>query len=195
MSATRAMSPARPWMGSGRSGCGAPVSCRSCRYHSPEPLGGDSGCAILLTQPSCVPQSWVELLPPSLPQSKHDQVQKKLESVEKQLEEAQQLVQLREMKISGSGGGRDVPPEAEHALGIQPDLWGHREEGRGLSPPSQCHSPAPGHSRVLCHPELLIQWELAVTARSHSSGSGMGLVVLCPRALLAPQGVSETRVE
>ncbi|KAL2298425.1 hypothetical protein Nmel_015420 [Mimus melanotis] len=44
-------------------------------------------------------------------QSKHEQVQKKLESVEKQLEEAQQLVQLREMKISGSGGGRDVPPE------------------------------------------------------------------------------------
>ncbi|XP_051490414.1 unconventional myosin-XVIIIb [Apus apus] len=38
-------------------------------------------------------------------QSKHDQVQKKLELVEKQLEEAQQLVQLREMKISGSGGG------------------------------------------------------------------------------------------
>ncbi|NXW57660.1 MY18B protein, partial [Eurystomus gularis] len=37
-------------------------------------------------------------------QSKHDQVQKKLVSVEKQLEEAQQLVQLREMKISGSGG-------------------------------------------------------------------------------------------
>ncbi|NXE12255.1 MY18B protein, partial [Lophotis ruficrista] len=37
-------------------------------------------------------------------QSKHDQVQKKLELVEKQLEEAQQLVQLREMKISGSGG-------------------------------------------------------------------------------------------
>ncbi|NXO57398.1 MY18B protein, partial [Aramus guarauna] len=37
-------------------------------------------------------------------QSKHDQVQKKLESVAKQLEEAQQLVQLREMKISGSGG-------------------------------------------------------------------------------------------
>ncbi|NXT55979.1 MY18B protein, partial [Pluvianellus socialis] len=37
-------------------------------------------------------------------QSKHDQVQKKLESVEKQLGEAQQLVQLREMKISGSGG-------------------------------------------------------------------------------------------
>ncbi|XP_075574530.1 unconventional myosin-XVIIIb [Pelecanus crispus] len=37
-------------------------------------------------------------------QSKHDQVQKKLASVEKQLEEAQQLVQLREMKISGSGG-------------------------------------------------------------------------------------------
>ncbi|NXN70356.1 MY18B protein, partial [Himantopus himantopus] len=37
-------------------------------------------------------------------QSKHDQVQKKLESVEKQLDEAQQLVQLREMKISGSGG-------------------------------------------------------------------------------------------
>ncbi|NXG74536.1 MY18B protein, partial [Baryphthengus martii] len=37
-------------------------------------------------------------------QSKHDQVQKKLESMEKQLEEAQQLVQLREMKISGSGG-------------------------------------------------------------------------------------------
>ncbi|XP_069727485.1 unconventional myosin-XVIIIb isoform X2 [Phaenicophaeus curvirostris] len=37
-------------------------------------------------------------------QSKHDQVQKKLGSVEKQLEEAQQLVQLREMKISGSGG-------------------------------------------------------------------------------------------
>uniref|UniRef100_A0A8B9RRM7 Myosin motor domain-containing protein n=1 Tax=Accipiter nisus TaxID=211598 RepID=A0A8B9RRM7_9AVES len=33
-------------------------------------------------------------------QSKHDQVQKKLEFVEKQLEEAQQLVQLREMKIS-----------------------------------------------------------------------------------------------
>ncbi|NWI40216.1 MY18B protein, partial [Picathartes gymnocephalus] len=68
-------------------------------------------------------------------QSKHDQVQKKLESVEKQLEEAQQLVQLREMKISGSGGGRDVPPEAVHTLGIQPDLWGHREEGRGLSSP------------------------------------------------------------
>ncbi|NXR69905.1 MY18B protein, partial [Rhadina sibilatrix] len=63
-------------------------------------------------------------------QSKHDQVQKKLESVEKQLEEAQQLVQLREMKISGSGGGRDVPPEAVHALGIQPGLWGHRGEGR-----------------------------------------------------------------
>ncbi|NXO01489.1 MY18B protein, partial [Rhinopomastus cyanomelas] len=37
-------------------------------------------------------------------QSKHDQVQKKLESVEKQLDEAQQLLQLREMKISGSGG-------------------------------------------------------------------------------------------
>ncbi|NXI40756.1 MY18B protein, partial [Galbula dea] len=37
-------------------------------------------------------------------QGKHDQVQKKLELVEKQLEEAQQLVQLREMKISGSGG-------------------------------------------------------------------------------------------
>ncbi|NXC36932.1 MY18B protein, partial [Campylorhamphus procurvoides] len=37
-------------------------------------------------------------------QNKHDQVQKKLESVEKQLEETQQLVQLREMKISGSGG-------------------------------------------------------------------------------------------
>ncbi|XP_064889709.1 unconventional myosin-XVIIIb isoform X2 [Columba livia] len=37
-------------------------------------------------------------------QSKNDQVQKKLELVEKQLEEAQQLVQLREMKISGSGG-------------------------------------------------------------------------------------------
>ncbi|NWZ50845.1 MY18B protein, partial [Haliaeetus albicilla] len=37
-------------------------------------------------------------------QSKHDQVQKKLELVERQLEEAQQLVQLREMKISGSGG-------------------------------------------------------------------------------------------
>ncbi|NWH77246.1 MY18B protein, partial [Piaya cayana] len=37
-------------------------------------------------------------------QSKHDQVQKKLDSVEKQLEETQQLVQLREMKISGSGG-------------------------------------------------------------------------------------------
>ncbi|NXD68513.1 MY18B protein, partial [Eolophus roseicapillus] len=37
-------------------------------------------------------------------QGKHAQVQKKLESVEKQLEEAQQLVQLREMKISGSGG-------------------------------------------------------------------------------------------
>lgn len=80
-----------------------------------------------------MPHSWVELLPSSLPQSKHDQVQKKLESVEKQLEEAQQLVQLREMKISGSGGGRDVPLEAVHALGIQPDLWGHREEGRGLS--------------------------------------------------------------
>ncbi|XP_050762924.1 unconventional myosin-XVIIIb [Gymnogyps californianus] len=37
-------------------------------------------------------------------QSKHEQVQKKLELVEKQLEETQQLVQLREMKISGSGG-------------------------------------------------------------------------------------------
>lgn len=81
-----------------------------------------------------MPQRRVELLPSSLPQSKHDQVQKKLESVEKQLEEAQQLVQLREMKISGSGGGRDVPPEAVPALGIQPDLWGHREEGRGLFP-------------------------------------------------------------
>ncbi|NXU42146.1 MY18B protein, partial [Drymodes brunneopygia] len=69
-------------------------------------------------------------------QSKHDQVQKKLESVEKQLEEAQQLVQLREMKISGSGGGRDVLAEALHALGIQPDLWGDRAEGRGLSPPA-----------------------------------------------------------
>lgn len=51
---------------------------------------------------------------PFLPQSKHDQVQKKLESVEKQLEEAQQLVQLREMKISGSGGGKDVPSGAIH---------------------------------------------------------------------------------
>ncbi|KAM9371606.1 unconventional myosin-XVIIIb [Phaethornis superciliosus] len=40
-------------------------------------------------------------------QSKHDQMQKKLELVEKQLEEAQQLVQLREMKISGSGGGEE----------------------------------------------------------------------------------------
>ncbi|NXA98105.1 MY18B protein, partial [Melanocharis versteri] len=86
-------------------------------------------------------------------QSKHDQVQKKLESVEKQLEEAQQLVQLREMKISGSGGGRDVPPEAARALGIQPDPWGHREEGRRLSgthavPEARCmfyvSGPAPG---------------------------------------------------
>lgn len=119
-------------------------------------------------------------------------MQKKLESVEKQLEEAQQLVQLREMKISGSGGGRDVPPEAVHALGIQPDLWGHREEGRGLFPPGQCHSPAPGHSGVFCHPILVMQWELAVTARSHSSGSSMGLVVLCPRVMLALPGSSGT---
>lgn len=143
-----------------------------------------------------MPQSWVELPPSSLPQSKHDQVQKKLESVEKQLEEAQQLVQLREMKISGSGGGRDVPPEAACALGIQPDLWGHREEGRGLSPPSQCHSPAPGLSSVFCHPALLTQWELAVTARSLSAlalaGGWWRWQGLCPRVLLALPGCPGT---
>lgn len=66
---------------------------------------------MLSAQPGWTRMPWsrVELLlsSPGFPQSKHDQVQKKLESVEKQLEEAQQLVQLREMKISGSGGGRD----------------------------------------------------------------------------------------
>lgn len=73
-----------------------------------------------------MPWSQVDPLPsfPGFPQSKHDQVQKKLELVEKQLEEAQQLVQLREMKISGSGGGRGVCLVIVLALGIQPDLRG-----------------------------------------------------------------------
>lgn len=106
-----------------------------------------------------MPQSWVELLPPSLPQSKHDRVQKKLESVEKQLEEAQQLVQLREMKISGCGGGRDGPLKAVRALGIQPGLWGHREGGRGLS------SPVSATLQPLATPEC------SVTLNCSSSGS------------------------
>lgn len=66
----------------------------------------------------------------------------------------------------------------------------------------QCYCPAPGHSRVFYQHTLLIQWELAVTARLHNSGSGMGLVMLCPRVVLAlPDSpsttgcVSETCVE
>jgi len=62
-------------------------------------------------------------------------VQKKLELVEKQLEEAQQLVQLREMKISGSGGGRDVPSGPRRALGIQAELRGqHGHPSRAAKP-------------------------------------------------------------
>lgn len=87
-----------------------------------------------------MPWSQVDPLPsfPGFPQSKNDQVQKKLDLVEKQLEEAQQLVQLREMKISGSGGGRGF------CLVIQPDLRGQHgcpstaakplAMGRGLPP-------------------------------------------------------------
>ena len=131
-----------------------------------------------------MPWRRLELLPsfPGFPQSKHDQAQKKLELVEKQLEETQQLVQLREMKISGSGGGRGIPAGAMHALGIQPDLWGQRGHptgaakplamGRGLTPPSSAAPPAPGHPSVflaLQHSALLIQQELAVTARSHTA--------------------------
>lgn len=84
-----------------------------------------------------MPWSQVELLPsfPGFPQRKHDQVQKKLELVEKQLEEAQQLVQLREMKISGSGGGRGVPSGAMHALGIQPDLRSQHGHPSGAAKP------------------------------------------------------------
>lgn len=93
-----------------------------------------------------MPWSQVDPLPsfPGFPQSKHDQVQKKLELVEKQLEEAQQLVQLREMKISGSGGGRGVCLVIVLALCIQPDLRGQHScpstaakplaMGRGLPP-------------------------------------------------------------
>lgn len=89
---------------------------------------------------------------PGFPQSKHDQVQKKLELVEKQLEEAQQLVQLREMKISGSGGGSGVCLVMVLALGIQPNLRGQHSHpstaakplamGRGLPTASQCCSPS-----------------------------------------------------
>lgn len=132
-----------------------------------------------------MPWSRVELLPsfPGFPQSKHDQVQKKLELVEKQLEEAQQLVQLREMKIGGSGGGRGVPSGAMHALSIQPDPWGQRgcpsgtakplAMGRGLVPlQSGAGPPAPGHPSVflaLCRSAMLVQPELAVTAQSRTA--------------------------
>lgn len=151
-----------------------------------------------------VPWSQVELLLsiPGFPQSKHDQVQKKLESVEKQLEEAQQLVQLREMKISGSGGGRGVPSGVMHVLGIQPDLWDQHDcpskascNGQALPPLSSAAPPAPGHPRVFLaprHSALLTRQELAATARSHTAlalAGGWGCRQgLCLRALLALGG-------